>query len=202
MILVWVATTQSSSWIIRIYSVIAATHVGTSKKHVPYGYISLRSSRTEEGVEMRGVYTAYIDISSISTNKTLMLIQAPSTAVVEILSAHATNLDIETSEQLSIGLYRVSTVGSPSGTSVTPEKHEAGDAAAAATVTGNLTVEPTAYATNPIDKQGVNNLAGYHYDPVPEERPTIAPSGAIGLRLLVAPTSFNCSVMVVYREIG
>lgn len=151
---------------------------------------------------MRGVYTAYIDITGISTNKTLMLIQSPSTAVVEIIGIHVTNLDVETSEQLSIGLFKVSTLGSPSGTSVTPEKHETGDAAAAATLTGNLSVEPTAYATNPIDKQGVNNLAGYHYDPIPEERPIVAPSGAMGVRLLVSPTSFNCSVMVVFREIG
>jgi hypothetical protein len=151
---------------------------------------------------MRGVYTAYIDISGISSAKTLMLIQSPSTAVVEIIGIHVTNLDVETSEQLSIGLFKVSTLGSPSGTSVTPEKHETGDAAAAATLTGNLSVEPTAYATNPIDKQGVNNLAGYHYDPIPEERPIVAPSGAMGVRLLVSPTSFNCSVMVVFREIG
>lgn len=151
---------------------------------------------------MRGVYTAYIDITGISTNKTLMLIQSPSTAVVEIIGIHVTNLDVETSEQLSIGLFKVSTLGSPSGTSVTPEKHETGDATAAATLTGNLSVEPTAYATNPIDKQGVNNLAGYHYDPIPEERPIVAPSGAMGVRLLVSPTSFNCSVMVVFREIG
>lgn len=151
---------------------------------------------------MRGVYTAYIDITGISTNKTLMLIQSPSTAVVEIIGIHVTNLDVETSEQLSIGLFKVSTLGSPSGTSVTPEKHETGDAAAAATLTGNLSAEPTTYATNPIDKQGVNNLAGYHYDPIPEERPIVAPSGAMGVRLLVSPTSFNCSVMVVFREIG
>lgn len=151
---------------------------------------------------MRGVYTAYIDISAISTNKTLMLIQAPSTAVVEILSAHATNLDVEAGEQLSIGLFRVTTVGSPTGTTVTSEKHEFGDAASTCTIKGDLSAEPTTYATNPIDKQGQSNLAGYHYDPVPEERPTIPPSGAIGLRLLVAPASFNCSVMVVFREIG
>lgn len=151
---------------------------------------------------MRGVYTAYIDITGISSAKTLMLLTAPATAVLEIIGIHVTNLDVETSEQLSIGLHKVTTLGSPTGTSVTPEKHETGDAAAAATVTGNLSAEPTLYATNPIDKQGVNNLAGYHYDPIPEERPIVPPSGAMGVRLLVAPSSFNCSVMVVYREIG
>lgn len=151
---------------------------------------------------MRGVYTAYIDITGISSAKTLMLIQAPSTAVVEILSVHVTNLDLETGEQLSVGLFRVTTIGSPTGTSITSEKHENGDASASSTLNGNLTVEPTLYSSNPIDKQGASNLAGYHYDPMPEERPTIPPSGAIGVRLLVAPSAFNCSVMVVFREIG
>lgn len=151
---------------------------------------------------MRGVYTAYSDITSISSSKTLMLLTAPSSAVLEIIGIHVTNLDIETSEQLSIGLFRVTTAGSPTGTAVTPEKHENGDAAAAATVLGNLTSEPTTYASNPIDKQGVNNLAGYHYDPIPEERPIVPPSGSMGIKLLVAPSAFNCSVMVVYREIG
>jgi hypothetical protein len=151
---------------------------------------------------MRGVYTASIDISSFASAKTLMLIRTPSTAVIELLNVHVTNLDVEVSEQLSIGLFRVSTIGSPTGTAITPEKHETGDAASAATVTGNLTVEPTSYATVPIDKQGTNNLAGYHYDPIPEERPIIPPSSGIGVRMLVAPTAFNCSIKVTFREIG
>lgn len=151
---------------------------------------------------MRGVYTAQIDITGLSTAKTLLHLQAPSTGILEILSVNVTNLNTETSEQLEVGLYHVTTVGSPAGTSVTPEKHEKLDAAAAATVLGNLSGEPSAYASKPIDKQGVNNLSGYRYDPLPEERPVVPPSGAIGLRMLTAPSSFNASVQVVFREIG
>jgi hypothetical protein len=151
---------------------------------------------------MRGVYTAHIDITGLSSAKTLLYIQAPATAVIEILSAMVTNLDTETSEQLSVGLFHVTTIGSPTGTSVIPEKHEKLDAASMATVLGDLTVEPTTYATNPIDKQGINNLSGFRYDPLPEERPIIPPSGAMGLRMLVAPNSFNAAVSIVFREIG
>lgn len=151
---------------------------------------------------MRGVYTAQIDITGLSTAKTLLHLQAPATGILEILSVNVTNLNTETSEQLEVGLYHVTTVGTPAGTSVTPEKHEKLDAAAAATVLGNLSDEPTAYAAKPIDKQGVNNLSGYRYDPLPEERPVVPPSGAIGLRMLTAPNSFNASVQIVYREIG
>lgn len=152
---------------------------------------------------MRGVYTAHIDISAINNDISLMTVRAPSTAIVEVISVAVSNLDSEVSEQLSIAFTRVTTYGSPTGTTVTPEKHEAGDQAAASTVLGNLSGEPTAYASVPLDKQGVNALSGYRYDPMPEERPTIAPSAAIGVRLLTTPsTPFDCSVAVVFREIG
>lgn len=151
---------------------------------------------------MRGVYTASIEITGISANKTLLYITSHSTAVIEILSCQVSNLSNETNEQLSIGLFHVTTAGSPAGTSVTPEKHEKLDANAVATVLGNLTDEPTTYATNPIDKQGISSLGGYRYDPIPEERPIVPPSGAIGLRMLVSPTSFNLVASIVFREIG
>lgn len=152
---------------------------------------------------MRGVYTANIVISSLSTAKTLMLIQAPSTAVLEILSVNVSNATADSADQLQVGLFRVTTYGSPSGTSVTPEKHENLDSSSAATVNGNLTVEPSAYSTNPYDRQGVSNIGGYFYTPTPEERPVVAPSGAIGLRLLTSPSSaFDAVAQIVYREIG
>jgi len=151
---------------------------------------------------MRGVYTASIDISGLASAKTLLLIQAAATCVIEILSVHVTNLSNETNEQLPVGLFHVTTIGSPTGTSVTPEKHEKLDAASVATATGNLTGEPTAYAANPIDKQGIASLSGYHYDPIPEERPIVPPSGAIGLRLLAAPSALDATAAIVYREIG
>ena len=151
---------------------------------------------------MRGVYTANITITGLSTAKTLLLLTAPSTAVLEILSVRLTNLANETNEQWSVGLFHVTTVGSPSGTSVTPEKHEKLDAASTTTATGNLSSEPTTYATNPIDKDGPASLSGYRYDPLPEERPICPPSGAIGLRMLAAPTSVDVSAQIVFREIG
>ncbi len=151
---------------------------------------------------MRGVYTAEATIAGLSTAKTILLLQAPATAVLEILSMKFSNADVEVSEQLSVGVYRVTTLGTPTGTSVTPEKHESGDAASAATCLVNLTVEPTAYSAVAIDHEGVSNLAGYRYEPIPEERPSIPPSGAIGLRILAAPASFNAVVQVVFREIG
>lgn len=151
---------------------------------------------------MRGVYTANLEITGLSSAKTVILLQAPSTGVLEILSVRLSNLNNETNEQWSVGLYHVTTVGSPAGTSITPEKHEKLDASSTVTALGNLTDEPTAYSSKPIDQDGPASLAGYRYDPLPEERPICPPSGAIGLRMLTAPSSVNVSAQIVYREIG
>jgi len=151
---------------------------------------------------MRGVYTASIDISGLSVAKTLILLQASATSVLEILSVHLTNQNSETNEQWAVGFYHVTTVGSPTGTSITPEKHEKLDASSVATVLGNLTVEPTLYSSRPIDKEGISSLSGYHYDPIPEERPIVPPSGAIGLFISTVPTATDVTANIIYREIG
>jgi hypothetical protein len=151
---------------------------------------------------MRGVYTANINITNLTTAKTVLLLTAPSTAVLEILSVRLTNLNNETNQQWSVGLFHVTTIGSPVGTAVTPEKHEKLDANSVTTASGNLTVEPTTYATNPIDRDGSASLSGYRYDPIPEERPICPPSAAIGLRILDAPSSVDVSAQIVFREIG
>lgn len=152
---------------------------------------------------MRGVYTAEIEIASVSAGKTIILIEAPSTKTIEILSTSITNMDNDVSEQLEAGLFRVTTEGSPSGTSITPTKHEVGDSASGITATGDLSAEPTTYDSTAIDRQGFNNLGGYFYDPIPEEKPTIPPGGLLGLRLLSAPdTAFKCAAKITFREIG
>ena len=151
---------------------------------------------------MRGVYTAEHDVA-VTGDITLMYVQSPSDMVLEILGASITNQDVDTSEQLHCGLYRVDTVGTPSGTSITPQKHENGDVASTVTAWAALSEEPTTYDTLAFDQQGFNNLAGYRYDPIPEERPVISPGGAVGLRLLTAPSaSHTLNMQIIFREIG
>lgn len=153
---------------------------------------------------MRGVYTAKVDISSVSAAKTLLLGTNASTTVIEILRASVTNADQETLEQMRISLTRVNVLGSPVG-ATTPviNKTEAGSAATGLTWYGNLSTEPTSYVTDDLDSEGVANLGGYYFDPTPEERPYIAPSGSFGLRLLDAPTNATRLIAkITYREIG
>ena len=152
---------------------------------------------------MRGVYTAEIEISSFATAITGILLECPADSVLEIISASITNMDTDSNEQLEAGIIMVTTKGAPAGTAMTPEPHETGDAASGVTALGELTTEPTTYNTVMIDRQGFSNLAGYRYDPLPEEKPIDSPSGLLGLKLLSAPSAgFKAACMIVYRELG
>lgn len=152
---------------------------------------------------MRGVYTAEAVIASLAAAKTVLLLEVPSDMVIEILAAHITNMDTDSNEQLEAGIFPVTTKGSPAGTSVTPQLHEVGDVASTVTALADLSAEPTTYPGVGIDRQGFSNLAGYRFDPLPEERPIVSPSKLIGLRLLGNPLSgFKASCQITYREIG
>ncbi len=152
---------------------------------------------------MRGVYRANIAIAGLNSARTVLYITAPSTAIVEILSAKIGDMDNATNQQLEACWQKV-TSGSPTATSLTPTKSEQGDQAAGSTVAGNVTASDFTYTSNTqFDLQGFAMLAGYQHAPVPEERLYIAPSATWGLRLLTSsPTSFGCVVEAVFREIG
>jgi hypothetical protein len=152
---------------------------------------------------MRGVYTAEIKISAFNSTKSAMLIQAPALKAVEIISAHIGNVGTNvTNQQLEACLTRVTTLGSPVGTAITPNPEEVSDQAAGSTVTGGLTTDVTTKSVN-LDHQGFASLAGYQYAPVPEERALIPPAGSAVLYLPVAPgVAFDAVVQVKFREIG
>lgn len=153
---------------------------------------------------MRGVYEAVIKISGLNAAKTLVYISAPADKVVEILEAEVTNLSQETNEQLEACLQRVSTLGTPTATTLTPSKKESGDQAAGSTVKGNVTAsEPTYSSNSEMGYQGFASLSGYAFKPTPEERPIIPGQGTVGLRLITAPaTAFDAICRVTFREIG
>lgn len=152
---------------------------------------------------MRGVYTATVAITGLAAAKTLMYLTAPADKVVEILSASVTNEDTETNEQLKCCLQRV-TSGTPTATTLTPSKHEAGDQAAGSTVKGNVTASEFTYTANTeIGNEGASSLGGWRYQPIPEERPIVAGQLSIGLRLITATiTAINAVVTLTFREIG
>jgi hypothetical protein len=152
---------------------------------------------------MRGVYTAEIAISGVADSGTMVLMEAPSTMVLEVMSAAFTNVDNDSTEQLEAGIFYVVNRGVPAGTTITPRQHEPGDQASSIGCIGALTTEPSGYDGESLGRRGFNNAGGYYFDPLPEERPIVPPSGMLGLRLLTTPaTSFNGDAHITYREIG
>ena len=152
---------------------------------------------------MRGVYDAVIEIAVLNSARTVMYITAPSTKVVEVLSAAIENASVATSEQHKATFQKVTTLGTPTATTLTPSKHEDGDQAAASVVKGNCTSEPTTYAADTeVGKKGYSSVAGYFFGSQPEERLYITAGQTYGLRLLSTPTSFVGIVRITFREIG
>lgn len=154
---------------------------------------------------MRGVYEASIKISGLSAAKTLMYITVPSNKTVEVLSAEVTNLTNETNEQCEATFQLISSLGTPTATTITPTKAEQGDQAAGSTVKGNVTASEPTYSSSPnveVGRKGFASLAGYQYAPVPEERPVLAGGSSWGLQLLNSPSAFDAMVVLRFREMG
>lgn len=152
---------------------------------------------------MRGVYTAQIKISGLAAAKTLVYITAAAAKPVKILSAEITNASNETNEQCEACWQRVSSLGTPTGSSLTPSPHEQGDQAAAATVVGNVTASEPTYASNTqVGRKGFASIVGYAFQPTPEEQPIIQGGATWGLQILNSPTAFDCIVNVTFQELG
>ncbi len=153
---------------------------------------------------MRGVYESVFKVSGAAAAKTLFLLTAPAGKVCEILAADITNTSSLTNQQLEASFQFVQTIGSPTGTSITPSKMEQGDQAAGATVLGNLTAEPTTYLANgEFAHQGWPAQGSFQFAPQPEERPVVQAGASVGLLLKAGPSpAVDLVVRVRHREIG
>lgn len=153
---------------------------------------------------MRGVYEAVYKISGLAAAKTLLYLTAPAAAVVEILSASVTNASNETNEQLDCFIKKIGTLGTPTATSLTPSKTEDGDQAAGSTVKANVTAsEPTYTSNTEVGWEGYSDLAGWFFDPIPEARKYVPPSGSVGVYLNATPAAaLDAVVRLVFREVG
>ena len=154
---------------------------------------------------MRGVFRVAPTISGVLAAKTLVYITAPTTAVLEILAARITSQDEATSEQLYAELNRISSLGIPTATAITPKPSEEGSAASAASAYYDVTANEPVYDTadNALYVGGANKLAGWEYVPLPEERDIIKPGDSFGLRLLAnLANATNLTAEIRWREIG
>jgi hypothetical protein len=127
------------------------------------------------------IYTQYDQRALVaSTTKSLLLINP----VPKIILTHIDiSMDGSAAAQgVRFDLYRVVTIGSAAGTTVTPVKTVPGDSAATATVLNNLTVEPTTVEV--IQSWYVQPFGGLLPLDAVLDREIVAPAGGarVGLR--------------------
>ena len=160
---------------------------------------------------MRGVYTVNYRIAALAAVRTLVYVTVPSNVLIELLYTEITNESNEVNEQLVAAWQRITTLGTPTATTVTPTKAEKGDQAAASVWKANVTAsEPTyggvaqsAALVDVIGLKGFPSLGGYLFAPAPEERPLLSISDSWGMRLIVAPSvAVDFDLEVRFREVG
>jgi hypothetical protein len=153
---------------------------------------------------LKGVYNAQYQASGVNTARTLLYLTAPAAKVVEVLSVSVTNVNVTAAEQLDIIFSKITTLGTPTATTIVPRPTETGDQACGSTSKANVTGSEPTYENPPyVDRQGASNAGGYYYDPLPEERPTIAPGDSYGVKLAGTPAStYTLDINVRFREIG
>ena len=83
---------------------------------------------------MQGVYRLTGTIASVTTAKTLAYIETHATRPIEIYSARVTCENEDTSEQISVELNRITTLGTPTATTDVPKPTEEGSSAYAVSV--------------------------------------------------------------------
>ncbi|MEK6862470.1 MAG: hypothetical protein AABY07_11010 [Nanoarchaeota archaeon] len=150
-------------------------------------------------------------INNVAAAKTLLYITAATNNMVEILSAKITNEDNETNEQILCTIQKITTLGTPTATTLTGAKHEKGSATMSSTVKGNVTAaEPTygaiaqdADIVDAFDTQGTSSLGGWFHSPIPEERVYVSGGDSYGLRLVNAPAvAIDLAISFTFREIN
>ena len=149
-----------------------------------------------------GIYKISQKIT-ITTTLTLLQIKAGATTPFELIRASVTNASVETSDTMHIQLLRKSSAATV--TALTPLLLRPSDAAADA-VGGTAATGHTASVegtdTDVLDEEGVNVLNGYHYLPVPEERPIIVGAGFIALRSVITIASTDLVCVMVFGELA
>lgn len=151
------------------------------------------------------VYTASLETGSVSTARSLMLLENPTDTALLIIGASVIAPDDDTNEQMDITLQTITTFGTPIGTAVTPAPHSPGDAASGVTATGDITAaEPTYTASTEVGHEGASSIGGWRYDPLTLERAKeVSPNTDMGIRLLTAPnTAKTLVVRITFIEIG
>jgi hypothetical protein len=140
-------------------------------------------------------------VASTNGARTLLLLEASSSRALIVQSIRVGNRDNNTAERWQVAVHRVSTKGTPAGTSLTIKPLSPADAASNATALGFLTTEPTSYEADPLLAFGETNLVGIRWQAMRDTELYIPPSGLIGVRLLNTIANTSIAVNVVFLEV-
>lgn len=138
---------------------------------------------------MSNVFSATFQNISVSAVQDVFEINAPSTRSVIILSAHVgqlTDTTDATAEHLRLNWQRSTGSSGSGGGTITPALLQ-GSGSAGSTVERNNTTQATTLTL--LESHVWNTLAGWFYNPVPEERIIVNASARLVLSLPAAPSA-------------
>ena len=153
---------------------------------------------------MTRLYTASFEGVAVTAIQDVFEINAPADAVVVLHSCTITqesDAGDSEAEMLRITMSRSVTASGSGGTNPGSRPVEVGDSAFGGSVEVNNTTQATGLTL--IYSQAFNVQSGFFWEPGPEGRTVISPSGRLVISLPVAPSdSLTMNGSILFEEIG
>ena len=151
-------------------------------------------------------------VATVSAAQTLGILELPADRIALLERVEVTTRGQPVAEQLDIGLYRVDTLGSPTvshdndaggNNDVIVQQADVGDAATGSTVYFDVTANEPTLIASPINRKGVQNMAGFSWEADAFEPFVVGVSQAVAVKLMSAPNaSHELTVTLKWREVG
>lgn len=153
------------------------------------------------------IYTATFAAVAVTAAQDLFEIVAPSNsgiAIRKVVVGQYTDFGDAAAEILSIQIIRGFTTSGSGGSTATPApvKGHTGAATSTATVEINNTTVAQNGTGVVMIADSFNIAAGWVYEPPPDERITIAPSGRLVVRITAPADSITTNGTLIFEEIG
>ena len=150
------------------------------------------------------IYTAQVSGIAVTAIQDFFEVNCPSDAVVVIHSiriAQYSDVGDAAAEMLPVQISRSTGSAGSGGTVPTARPHQVGTVAFGGTVEVNNTVQ--AGTTVVVLSDAFNIRSGWFYNPPPDERVVISPSGIVVVELPVAPADeLTMEGSITFEEIG
>lgn len=140
---------------------------------------------------MGRIYEVPFSNVSVSAVQDLFSVQSTSGMAFKLLEIVLGQITVATVESLRLTFKRYSgaySIGS-GGSSITPVKHNFGDAAATVTARGNDTTQTSGGTSSIIRADVFNEINGFQYLAIPDKEIILAPSQALIISLDIAPAA-------------